>query len=78
MVWTWATATARERGEWVRTHGKMNLEFLDLCNLFNLTANGAWKILKGDDWRPDYDMDQEKERCLALIRDAVERSKVTA
>lgn len=55
----------------VRAHGKIdNLSYCELCRIFNLTANGAWEILKGDEWRPEYSMDAERERRLSMIRDA--------
>lgn len=57
----------------VRAHGRLSIRFLDLCRLFNLTADGAWQILKGDDWRPEYDMDAERRRRLSLIRQALAR-----
>lgn len=73
MGWSWAEGTPTERANCVRAHGRMKgLRFLALCRLFNLTADGAWEILRGDDWRPEYDMDAERERRLKLIRQAVQ------
>jgi hypothetical protein len=66
--WTWAKGSPKERADAVRSHGKLKLRFRDLCYLFNLTADGAWEILKGDIWRPEYDMDVERGRRLNLIR----------
>lgn len=60
----------------VRSHAKIeNLSYSELCRIFNLTANGAWEILKGDDWRPEYSMDAERERRLCLLREAGIRQK---
>lgn len=54
--WTWATAGAQERGEWVRHSFQHCLGNVSaLCELFNLTAHGAKQILDGDDWRPEYE-----------------------
>jgi len=67
----WENRTPHERAEAVRAHAKLDLRFADLCKLFNLTAEGAWQVVvKGDDWRPEYDMDRERERRLILIREA--------
>lgn len=69
MGWTWKDGTPSERAEMVRRHGRIpNLPFLSLCRLFGLTANGAWEILKGGDWRPEYSLEAERARRLELIR----------
>ena len=53
--WTWATASARERGIWVRASFRGCLHGIPaLCDLFELTESGARKILDGDEWRPEY------------------------
>lgn len=55
-AWTWATASAVERGCWVREHMRsMRYSVPGLCELFGLTEDGARKILNGDDWRPEYE-----------------------
>jgi hypothetical protein len=67
----WENRTPHEQAEAVRAHAKLDLRFADLCKLFNLTAEGVWQIVvKGDDWRLEYDMDRERERRLVLIREA--------
>lgn len=54
--WTWDKATPFERGQWVRKHvGTCRHDIGKLCDLFNLTANGAERILNGDEWRPEYE-----------------------
>lgn len=56
----------------VRSHARLKMRIADLCGLFNLTADGAWEIVvKGNDWRPEYDFDQERRRRLDLIRAAL-------
>lgn len=72
---SWETWNPNERANAVRAHGRIeNLRFNDLCRLFNLTADGAWEILKGDVWRPEYDMHSERQRRLELIRAACQKS----
>lgn len=41
---------------WVRDHLAICRHSTDaLCNLFNLTKDGAERILQGDDWKPSYE-----------------------
>ena len=51
---TWLGAGPNERANWVRQHREFSIP--DLRKLFNLTENGLVAILKGDDWRPEYNV----------------------
>ena len=55
-TWTWETATPSDRAIWVRDsmrHCRQDLRAL--CDLFQLTEDGAVRILNGDIWRPEYE-----------------------
>jgi hypothetical protein len=53
--WTWETAGARERGWWVRDHARSGCQLGEVCRLFHLTESGAESILRGADWKPEYE-----------------------
>lgn len=56
MPFRWAYATPTERAECVRNHHKA-IAFDNLCELFELTPEGAYAILSGDDWAPRYSLE---------------------
>lgn len=69
MGWAWKPGTPTERANLVRNHAKIpELRYAELCRLFNLTSEGLWEILKGSDWKPEHDMNAERELRLELIR----------
>lgn len=51
----WKSATPTERADWVRAHQVNTRNIHQLCRIFSLTEEGAWKILNGDEWRPEYE-----------------------
>ena len=54
--WIWATASAAERGVWVRDSFRhCRYDIAKLCDLFNLTQDGAERILSGESWRPEFE-----------------------
>ena len=58
--WTWNTAPPVERGWWVRENCRYaGGDLARLCDLFNLTEDGAKRILNGDIWRPEYERPAE-------------------
>jgi hypothetical protein len=54
--WTWATATPREKADWVRKHLLMpGLSHGDVCRLFNLTTHGLDLIDTGHNWSRSFE-----------------------
>lgn len=54
--WAWATGNPPERADMVRQHYRIpGLTAENLCDLFNLTINGLVEIIRGHDWRPEYE-----------------------
>ena len=51
---TWFGAGPKERADWVRVHREQSIQ--ELRRLFNLTEDGTVAILRGDDWRPEYNV----------------------
>jgi hypothetical protein len=67
--WQWKTATPVERGDWVRAHSP-NCQTIDqLAHVFSLTQAGAFKILNGDIWRPEYDAPSDNPTMDEIVRD---------
>jgi hypothetical protein len=58
--WKWETGTPQERADTVRRHAfdGRPIPEANLLTLFNLTEVGLRRILGGDIWRPEYDIDQ--------------------
>lgn len=54
--WAWASGNPQERANMVRQHYKIpGLTAENLCDLFNLTTNGLVEIIRGHDWRSEYE-----------------------
>lgn len=53
-AWTWANGSPRERAAFVRQHSGSRRP-LNLCTLFNLTEDGLAEIIRGHDWKPEYE-----------------------
>lgn len=54
MSFKWATASAQDRGDFVRQH-LQTLHEGAVRRLFRLTEKGITRIEGGDAWRPEYD-----------------------
>lgn len=63
MAWSWETGTPAERAHTVRRHAfdGRPIPEANLLTLFNLTEVGLRRILAGDIWRPEYDIDRAPE-----------------
>lgn len=66
MGWAWKTGTPRERADMVRSHQRLFAGVDGLCGLFALTSTGAFAIIGGDDWRPEY---STKEESVGSMKD---------
>ena len=61
-AWNWQAGTWHERAEMVRSHANSPrpIPKENLLTLFQLTEAGLARILRGDDWRPEYDIDSQE------------------
>ena len=57
--WSWKTGTPRERANVIREHASPDMPRpmtdAELCDLFNLTLAGLIAVLRGWDWKPEYE-----------------------
>jgi hypothetical protein len=59
---SWKHKTDRERADVVRWHFREQYTLEQVCELFDLTIEGAIAIWLGQDWRPDFERSRELVR----------------
>ncbi len=59
-MFIWATGSAAERADMVRSHMDGKISDDKICKLFNLTPTGLAWISNGQPWKPEYSNDIEE------------------